>query len=99
MPNSNSPSTGTCLDALDCREGNITSTDGLDTHIHDQIRDRPPNAAIPDPALCRLGPIRPRTDSQARFLVASWELSVSGVVITRLQLGCSQNSRANEDLG
>lgn len=33
------PSTGTCtcLDALDCRERDFTSTDGLDTHIHDQI--------------------------------------------------------------
>lgn len=82
------PSTGTCtsLDALDCRERDITSTDGLDTHIHDQIRDRPPNAAVPDPASCRLiSPVRPRP-GRLGFLVASWELRISEVVITRLQL-------------
>lgn len=56
------PRTGTCtcLDALGLPRGDIISTDGLDTHIHDQIRDRPPSTAVPDPALYRLSPIRPR---------------------------------------
>lgn len=84
------PSTGTCtcLNVLDCRERDITSTDGLDTHIHEQIRDRPPNAAVPDPASCSADLLvrSDRDQTGSVFLVASWELRISGVVITRLQL-------------
>lgn len=94
------PSTGTCtcLNALDCRERDITSTDGLDTHIHDQIRDRPPDAAVPDPASCRLiSPVRPRP---GRLVFFGCVLGASDLRSRHHQaaaLGCSQNSRANED--
>jgi hypothetical protein len=36
-PNSTSRSTGTWLERARLPRGDITSTDGLDTHIHDQI--------------------------------------------------------------